>query len=81
MQSLGGLVKGLKVCAEGLKRWSQHELGHVTKKIQEKRKILQEVVQADRDGSRVDEIDMLCKEINELLDDEEMRWNQRSRVQ
>ena len=81
LQSSSELVRALKICAEGLKIWSQHDLGHVSKKIQEKRKILQDVVQADRDGSRGDEIDMLCKEINELLDDEEMRWNQRSRVQ
>ena len=81
LQSSSELINGLKACTEGLKRWSQQELGQVTKKIQEKRKILQDVVQADRNGSRGDEIDMLCKEINELLDDEEMRWNQRSRVQ
>ena len=81
LQSSSELINGLKACTEGLKRWSQQELGQVTKKIQEKRKILQDVVQADRNGSRGDEIDMLCKEINELLDDEEMRCNQRSRVQ
>ena len=50
------------------------------KKIKEKRKLLQEAVQADRDGSKGNEIDSLRKEINELLDEEEIRWNQRSRV-
>ena len=43
-------------------------------------KLLQEAIQADRDGSKVEEIDFLRKEINELLDEEEIRWNQRSRV-
>ena len=43
-------------------------------------KLLQEAVQADRDGSKGNEIDSLRKEINELLDEEEIRWNQRSRV-
>ena len=43
-------------------------------------KLLQEVVQADRDGSKAEEIDFLRKEINELLDEEEIRWNQRSTV-
>lgn len=38
LQSPSGLVEGLKDCVEGLKRWSQHDLGHVTKKIQEKKK-------------------------------------------
>ena len=43
-------------------------------------KLLQEVVQADRDGSKAEEIDFLRKEINVLLDEEEIRWNQRSTV-
>ena len=43
-------------------------------------KLLQEAVQADRDGSKAEEIDFLRKEINELLNEEEIRWNQRSTV-
>lgn len=43
-------------------------------------KLLQEAVQADRDGTKAEEIDFLRKEINELLDEEEIRWNQRSIV-
>ena len=74
------LIGGLKECAETLTKWSRNDLGFYAKKIKEKRKHLQEAVQADRDGSKGDEIDYLRKEINELLDEEEIRWNQRSRV-
>ena len=42
---------------------------------------MQDLTQADGDGSRGEEIDTLRKEINEMLDDEEIKWNQRSRVQ
>ena len=39
------------------------------------------MVQEDKNGSRGAEINELRKEINELLDEEETRWHQRSRVQ
>ena len=42
---------------------------------------MQDLTQVDGDGSRGEEIDTLRKEINEMLDDEEIKWNQRSRVQ
>ena len=74
------LIRGLKECADNLTKWSQNDLGSYSKKIQGKRKLLQEAVQADRDGSKAEEIDSLRREINELLDEEENRWNQRSRV-
>ena len=74
------LIGGLKECADILTKWSQNDLGFCSKKIQGKRKLLQEAVQADHDGSRAEEIDSLRREINELLDEEEIRWNQRSRV-
>ena len=38
------------------------------------------MIQADLDGSNGEEIDRICKEINELLDVEETKWLQRSRV-
>ena len=74
------LIGGLKECSKTLTKWSRNDLGFYAKKIKEKRKLLQEAIQADRDGSKGDEIDYLRKEINELLDEEEIRWNQRSRV-
>ena len=74
------LIGGLKECADNLTKWSQNDLGFYSKKIQGKRKLLQEAVQAVRDRSKAEEIDSLRREINELLDEEEIRWNQRSRV-
>ena len=74
------LIGGLKECADNLTKWSQNDLGFYSKKIQGKRKLLQEAIQADRDGSKAEEIGSLRREINELLDKEEIRWNQRSRV-
>lgn len=70
----------IKEYAETLTKWSRNDLGFYVKKVKEKRKLLQEAIQAYRDGSKGDEIDSLRKEINELLDEEVIRWNQRSRV-
>ena len=81
MHSSSGLVEGLNDCASGLVRWNCSDLGHIPQKIQEKRKSLQAMIQADLDGSNGEEIDRIRKEINELLDVEEIKWHQRSRVQ
>ena len=81
IQSTIGLVEGLKEYAAGLTGWSRTDVGYHPRKIQEKRKTLQALVQEDRDGSRGAEINELQKEINELLDEEKTRWRQRSRVQ
>ena len=80
LHSSSGLVEGLNDCASGLVRWNCSDLGHIPRKIQEKRKSLQAMIQADLDGSNGEEIDRICKEINELLDVEETKWLQRSRV-
>ena len=69
------------MCAEGLTRWNNSDLRHDARMIKEKRKQLQVLIQADRDGSRGEEINAIRKEINEMLDDEEVKWNQRSRIQ
>ena len=81
LHSSSGLVEGLNDCASGLARWNYSDLGHIPRKIQEKRKSLQAMIQADLDGSNGEEIDKMRKEINELLDVEETKWHQRSRVQ
>ena len=73
LQSSNGLVEGLKDCASRLARWNCSDLGHIPWKIQEKRKSLQAMIQADLDGSNGEEIDRLSKEINELLDVEETK--------
>ncbi|XP_050290428.1 uncharacterized protein LOC126728679 [Quercus robur] len=81
LQSSNGLVEGIKDCASRLGGWNRFDLGHIPRNIQEKRKSLQAMIQADLDGSNGEEIDRLSKEINELLDVEEKKWHQRSRVQ
>ena len=51
IQSTIGLVEGLKECAARLTRWSQIDVGYYPRKIQEKRKTRQVLVQEDRDGT------------------------------
>ena len=46
-----------------------------------KRRSLSNLVQRDRNGSLGREINVLRKEINDLLDSEKIMWQQRSRVQ
>ena len=53
----------------------------VPRQIQNKRKALNELVLRDHDRSNVHEINKLRKEINDLLDCEEIMWQQRSKVQ
>ena len=55
--------------------------GHVPKLIQNKQKTLNALVLRDRDGSLGSEINSVRKEINDLLDSEEIMWHQRSRMQ
>lgn len=44
LQSSNGLVEGLKDCASRLARWKRSDLGHIPRKIQEKRKSLQVMI-------------------------------------
>ena len=69
------------MCAEGLTRWNNSDLRHDARMIKEKRKQLQFLIQADRDESSGEEINAIRKEINEMLDDKEIKWNQRSKIQ
>ena len=55
--------------------------GQIPKRIQEKRETLRNLVCRDKNGRLGNEINMLRKEINELLESEEIKWYQRSRVQ
>ena len=55
--------------------------GQIPKKIQEKRETVNTLVNRDRNGSLGGDINKLRKEINELLDSEEIKWQQRSKVQ
>ena len=55
--------------------------GLVPRKIQNKRKVLNELVLKDQDGSNGSEINKIRKEINDFLDCEKIMWQQRSKVQ
>ncbi|XP_075662992.1 uncharacterized protein LOC142632487 [Castanea sativa] len=50
------------------------------KKIQEKRRALNSLTLQDKDGTLSTEINCLRKEINDLLDDEEIYWGQRAKA-
>ena len=75
------IAMGLKQCADKLTRWNKTTFGQVPRKIQNKRKALYGMVLRDRDGSLGREINKLRKEINDLLDSEEILWQQRAKVQ
>ena len=53
---------------------------HIPKKIEEKKKNLHKLTVQDKEGQTGAEINRLKNEINELLDGEEVWWQQRSRV-
>lgn len=67
-----GMVVALNACAIDFKAWSFATFGQIPKKIQEKRKRISSLVQADTDGLLGDEINQTRKEINELLNSEEI---------
>ena len=81
LNSPTGIVARLRCCAENLSKWKKMVFGQIPKKIQEKRETLNSLVSRDRNGSMGGDINKLQKEINELLDSEEITWQQRSKVQ
>ena len=64
-----------------LSRWNKAIFAQVSRQIQKKRKTLSTLVLRDRGGSLGNEINTLRQEINDLLDSEEIIWQQRSKVQ
>ena len=76
-----GLITGLRQCVDALSKWSNLAFGQIPKKIQEKKKALSALTKDDIDRQNGAKINRLRREINELLDEEEMWWQQRSRVQ
>lgn len=64
-----------------LSRWNKAIFAQVSRQIQKKRKTLSTLVLRDRGGSLGNEINTLRQEINDLLDSEEIMWQQRSKVQ
>ena len=72
---------GLKNCACFLSRWGKSAFGQIPRKIKEMQATLSELTKEDTVGQNGAEINRLRKEINILLDDEELWWQQRSTVQ
>ena len=81
LHSPSEIATRLRSCAENLSKWNKMVFGQIPKKIKEKRDTLNYLVSRDRDGSLGGDINKLRKEINELLDSEEIKWQQRSKVQ
>lgn len=76
-----GIATILKQCVMDLSRWNKAVFAQVSWQIQKKRKTLSTLVLRDRGGSLGNEINTLRQEINDLLDSEEIMWQQRSKVQ
>ena len=67
-----GVMDNLNNCAVDLKSWSTNVYGQIPKKIQAKRNALNSLTLQDKDGTLSTEINSLRREINDLLDDEEI---------
>ena len=78
--TLDGLCEGLKQCASTLTSWSKSNFGRISKRIKEKKEALGRLIEHNDDRQNGVEINRLRKEVNELLDEEEVWWQQRSRV-
>ena len=76
-----GLITGLRQCVDALSNWSNSVFCQIPKKIQEKKKALSALTKDDIDRQNGAEISRVWREINELLDEEEIWWQQRSKVQ
>ena len=62
----------LNCCAENTSKWNKMVFGQISRQIQKKRETLSTLVLRDKDGSLGSEINMIRKEINDLLDSEEI---------
>ena len=59
------IVTGLKQCSDDLSRWNKTVFGHVPRQIQKKRKVLNDLVLRDQNGSNGTEINNTKREIND----------------
>ena len=75
-----GIMSNLSGYAGELMKWSSKVFDQIPKKIQEKRNALNSLTTQDSDGSLSTEINCLRREINALLDDEEIYWGQRAKA-
>ena len=75
-----GIMENLKRCASELSSWSSSVYGLIPKKIQLKRNALSALTQQDKNGELSSEIRNLKRELNGLLEDEELYWGQRAKA-
>lgn len=68
----GGLALSLKHYAVDLLSWSHSVVGHIPKHIHTKKKALHSLFLKDTDGRHRAEINRLRKDLNNLLDSEEI---------
>ena len=73
--TLGSIATCLQNCAADLERWNKLVFGYVPKQIQCKRKALNDLTLHDRNEVIGKEINSLRREINNLLDCEEILWH------
>ena len=75
-----GVMANLSSCAAELSKWSSNAFRQIPKKIQAKRNELNSLTLQDKDGAFSSKISCLRREINDLLDDEEIYWGQRAKA-
>ena len=80
LNTLEGVMDNLNSCAADLKSWNSNVYKQIPKKIQTKRNALNSLTLQDKDGTLSTEINSLRREINDLLDDEEIYWGQRAKA-
>ena len=68
LNSPDGIAASLSFCAEKLSSWNKMVFGQIPKQIQKKKETLNKLVCRDKDGSLGREINVIRKEINELLE-------------
>ena len=66
------IASNLSRCTSELTTWNKSVIGNIPRKIQEKRKALNNLTAQDHDGSHGVAINEIRKEINDLLDSEEI---------
>ena len=72
LSTLEGVMANLSSCAAELSKWSSNVFGQIPKNIQAKRNELNSLTLQDKDGAFSSKISCLRREINDLLDDEEI---------
>ena len=75
-----GMAQNITACVAEPAAWNSTMFGQIPKMLQHKRKALSSLAQQNGDGSLSAEINSLRRESNNLHDDEELYWGQRSKA-